>query len=110
MRAATHPRPDIILLDIVMPGLDGFHICELLQADPNTVDIPIIFITASSSETDEVRGLALGGRDFISKPVRPEIVRARVKSQIIQLMQKRAQAYASTTARIIQYRRSHQHL
>lgn len=89
VRAATHPRPDIILLDIVMPGLDGFHICELLQADPNTVDIPIIFITASSSETDEVRGLALGGRDFISKPVRPEIVRARVKSQIIQLMQKK---------------------
>lgn len=88
-RATTEPRPDIILLDIDMPGLNGYQVCEKLQADPDTVDIPIIFITARDAEADEVRGLEIGGRDFITKPVRPEIVRVRVKSQVTQLLQQR---------------------
>ena len=88
-RADSDPQPDIILLDIDMPGLDGFQVCERLLTNPNTADIPVIFITARNSEADEVKGLAIGGRDFIAKPIRPEIVRARVKSQVTQLLQKR---------------------
>nr|CRH07385.1 Putative response regulator receiver GGDEF [Candidatus Magnetococcus massalia] len=88
-RAMTDPKPDLILLDIVMPGLDGFEVCKKLQINPNTADIPIIFITAKNSEMDEVRGLEMGGTDFISKPIRPEIVKARVRNHMIQLKQKR---------------------
>ncbi len=89
IRTDTGRRPDIILLDISMPELNGFEVCERLQADPDTSDIPIIFVTASRAEADEVAGLALGGSDFISKPVRPEVVRARVKSQVNRLKQRR---------------------
>ncbi len=88
-RATSNPQPDIILLDIVMPGMDGYEVCKKLKSNPNTADIPIIFITAKSSDENEVKGLELGGADFISKPIRPEIVRARVKSHVTQLLQKR---------------------
>lgn len=88
-RAMSYPQPDIILLDIIMPGMDGFEVCQKLKVNPDTADIPVIFITAKSSEEDEIRGLELGGADFISKPIRPEIVRARVKCHVTLLLQKR---------------------
>jgi signal transduction histidine kinase len=80
--ARTEPRPDLILLDIMMPGMDGYAVCEALKADPRTRDIPILFVTALTDERDEARGLALGAADYIVKPFRPAIVRARVRTQV----------------------------
>lgn len=74
--------PDIVLLDVEMPGLDGFEVCRRLKADPLTSHIPIIFITARFDEEDEVRGFSLGGSDFIHKPINPTITRARVGTHL----------------------------
>jgi len=74
--------PDLILLDVVMPGMDGFEVCRQLKADDATQDIPVIFVTGLHDEEDETRGLDVGGADFISKPINPRIVRARVKTQL----------------------------
>lgn len=71
--------PDLILLDIMMPQLDGFETCRLLQADPSTKDIPIIFITSLSDVEEKIKGLYLGAVDYITKPFQPEEVLARVK-------------------------------
>ncbi len=76
-------RPDLILLDIMMPGLDGYEVCTRLKSDPHTRDIPIIFLTAKTDIADEERGLELGAVDYITKPVSPPIVRARVKAQLL---------------------------
>jgi CheY-like chemotaxis protein len=78
---ATAP-PDLILLDIVMPGMDGFEVCRRLKADEKTADIPVIFITALDDIAAETRGLALGAIDFITKPFNPAVVRARVRNHI----------------------------
>lgn len=75
--------PNLILLDVVMPGMDGLEVCRQLKADPFTSDIPIIFVTAQSDPEDETRALEVGGVDFISKPVNPAVVRARVKTHLI---------------------------
>ncbi len=80
--ARSEPRPDIILLDVMMPGLDGYGVLERLRALPETSDIPVIFVTAADSEADEERGLALGAVDYIHKPVKPAIVRARVRTHL----------------------------
>lgn len=74
--------PDMVLLDVVMPGIDGFEVCRRLKADSRTADIPVIFVTASSDEAAETHGLALGAVDFISKPISPAIVRARVRTHL----------------------------
>jgi diguanylate cyclase (GGDEF)-like protein len=74
--------PDLILLDVVMPGMDGFEVCQSLKANPDTQDIPVIFVTAHTDAQQETRGLDVGAVDFISKPVNPAVVRARVKTQI----------------------------
>ena len=74
--------PDLVLLDIVMPGMDGFDVCAELKADPITRDIPVIFVTAHTDAAQETRGLDLGAVDFIFKPVNPAVVRARVKTQL----------------------------
>jgi diguanylate cyclase (GGDEF)-like protein len=74
--------PDLILLDIVMPGLDGYEVCSALKASPETRDIPVIFVTAHTEAAQETRGLEAGAVDFISKPVNPAVVRARVKTHI----------------------------
>jgi diguanylate cyclase (GGDEF)-like protein len=75
-------QPDLVLLDVVMPGLDGFEVCRRLKADPATRDIPVIFVTAHSDEAAETRGLDAGAVDFITKPINPKIVRARVRTQL----------------------------
>jgi putative two-component system response regulator len=75
-------KPDLILLDIMMPGLSGYEVCKILKDDPATRDIPIIFLTAMSATEDEKKGLELGAADFITKPVNPPIVLARVATQL----------------------------
>ncbi len=84
-QALEHCRttpPDLVLLDIVMPGMDGFEVCAALRADPTTCDIPVIFVTAHTDAAQETKGLEVGAVDFISKPVNPAVVRARVKTQL----------------------------
>lgn len=75
--------PDLILLDVVMPDMGGLEVCRLLKNDPETGAIPIIFVTAQDSPEDETRGLGAGAVDFITKPVNPAIVRARVRTHLI---------------------------
>lgn len=82
LKVAAAKQPDLILLDVVMPGMDGHEVCRRLKADPATRDIPVIFVTAHSDEDAETQGLALGAVDFISKPINPPIVRARVKTHL----------------------------
>ncbi len=80
--AASEPRPDIILLDIMMPGMDGYAVINHLQADPALRDIPVIFVTAMDADDDETRGLQLGAVDYVAKPIRPAILLARVNTQL----------------------------
>lgn len=75
-------KPDLILLDVMMPGLDGYSVCERLKTDPVTARIPVIFVTALSESADEERGFALGGVDYIVKPLRAAVVRARVRTHL----------------------------
>ena len=81
-RAAGEPRPDMILLDVMMPGMDGYEVCRRLKADAATSAIPVIFVTAMSDVGDETAGFALGAVDYITKPISPPIVQARVKAHI----------------------------
>jgi len=80
--AAAQPQPDIILLDIMMPGMDGYETLQHLQASPTTASIPVMFVTAMSGDDDEFKGLELGAVDYISKPVRPAILLARLRTQL----------------------------
>jgi CheY-like chemotaxis protein len=80
---ATDPRPDLILLDVLMPGMDGYSVLSWLKENPDTRDIPVIFVTAMEAEQDEEKGLALGAVDYITKPIKPAILLARVKTQLI---------------------------
>ncbi|WP_329603124.1 diguanylate cyclase [Undibacterium baiyunense] len=76
-------QPDLVLLDLIMPEMDGYQVCQRLKADSITRDIPVIFITAQTDESAEEKGLDLGAVDFISKPINPRIVRARIKTHLI---------------------------
>jgi len=80
--AASQPPPDLILLDVMMPGLDGYAVLAQLQQNPGTSEIPVIFVTAMANAQDEERGLALGAADYISKPIKPAVVLARVRTQL----------------------------
>ena len=80
--AAAAPPPDLILLDVMMPGLDGYQVFERLRADPATREIPVIFITALDGKEAELRGLELGAVDYITKPIVPALVLARINTQL----------------------------
>jgi len=80
--ARSGSPPDLILLDIMMPGLSGYEVCEQLKRDPATRSIPIIFLTAMAATENETRGLELGAVDFVTKPVNPPIVLARVATHL----------------------------
>ena len=82
LHIAQHQLPDLILLDAVMPGMDGYAVCAALRGADLTRDIPIIFVTALNSPEDETRALDAGAADFISKPVNAAVVRARVRTQL----------------------------
>ena len=75
-------KPDLILLDVMMPGLSGYEVCEALKANPDTAEIPVIFLTALSNVEDEQRGLDAGAVDYVTKPISPPVVLARVKSHL----------------------------
>ena len=74
--------PDLILLDIMMPGLNGYEVCRRLKAHPPTRNVPVIFVTAMSEVEDETKGLELGGVDYVTKPISPPIVKARIKTHL----------------------------
>lgn len=80
--AQSASPPDLILLDIMMPGLDGYQVCKQLKSDPKTSGIPIIFVTALSEVSDEEKGLNLGAVDYITKPFHLPIVKARVRNHM----------------------------
>jgi two-component system cell cycle response regulator len=88
-RANKNPRPDLVLLDIMLPDTDGYEVCVLLKDNPDTRDIPVIFLTARDSEEDETRGLEVGAADFITKPIRPDILQARIRTQLMLQEQRR---------------------
>ena len=79
---AMKSPPDMVLLDVMMPRMDGYEVCTRLKADPRTADIPVIFVTARNSEYDEAHGLGLGAVDYIAKPIKPAIVKARIKTHL----------------------------
>ena len=81
--AGSDAPPDLILLDIMMPGLDGYEVCRRLKREPGTANIPVIFLTAKADMDDEIKGLALGAVDYIIKPISPPIVMARVKNHLL---------------------------
>lgn len=80
--ASSTSRPDLILLDIIMPDLDGYQVIKLLKSDEYTSKIPVIFITAKGLEEDEAKGFELGAVDYITKPFKPVVVKARIKSHL----------------------------
>jgi putative two-component system response regulator len=80
--ATTPPLPDMILLDVRMPGMDGYEVCRQLKAHPASANIPVIFVTAMSDEQDEERGLSLGAVDYVTKRISPVIVRARLRTHL----------------------------
>jgi two-component system, sensor histidine kinase and response regulator len=82
LRAVAHRRPDLILLDVMMPRVSGYDVCRQLKSDPATADIPIIFLTAKVEEADVVKGFDLGAVDYVSKPVQQEVLLARVRTQL----------------------------
>ncbi|MBF0179194.1 MAG: response regulator [Magnetococcales bacterium] len=82
LRMTREKRPDLILLDIQMPGMDGVEVCKRLKEEPRTRRIPVIFITAISASATETEGLEAGAVDYITKPIRPDIVRLRVRNHL----------------------------
>ena len=109
--AQSDPKPDLILLDVIMPELDGLEVCRHLKSTPETSSIPIIFITSQSTPQDEVKGFSIGAVDYISKPFYPPVVLSRVKAQIAlheqskkleQLVKERTKELESTRLSIIQ--------
>jgi len=80
--ASREPRPAIILLDVMMPGMDGYEVCRRLKADPDTRNIPVIFVTARDDDIDEEQGFDVGAVDYIAKPVRHRVVLSRVRAHL----------------------------
>jgi putative two-component system response regulator len=80
--AQSVPKPEMILLDVMMPEMDGYEVCRQLKANPITSDIPVLFVTAKANACDEEQGFALGAVDYITKPISPPRVKARVRTHI----------------------------
>jgi phosphoserine phosphatase RsbU/P len=77
------PQPDLILLDVTMPEMDGYEVCSLLKAAPESRDIPVIFLTGKTETDDETRGFEVGAVDYIHKPFSPAVVKARVHTHLV---------------------------
>lgn len=82
LEAITKHRPSLILLDVQMPDLSGYEVCERIQQNPGTAAIPVIFVTALDAAVDETRGFEVGAVDYITKPISPPVVRARVRTHL----------------------------
>lgn len=89
IKVACAVKPDLILLDVMMPGMDGFETCRLLKEDFRTRAIPVIFVTALGEVKDEAKGFDVGGVDYITKPANPSLLRARVKTHLALYDQKK---------------------
>lgn len=99
LELAARELPDLILLDVMMPEMTGFEVCQQLKAQTNTVHIPVIFVTALKDEVDETKGFASGAVDYISKPITPAIVKARVRTHLSLI---RAEELKKTHLQLIQ--------
>lgn len=82
IRLTCEQQPDLILTDVMMPGMTGFDVCKALKKRPETARIPVIFVTALNDEQDEAYGFEVGGVDYITKPISPSVVLARVKTHL----------------------------
>ncbi|MBF0519696.1 MAG: response regulator [Nitrospirae bacterium] len=82
LEIALTTKPDLILLDVVMPEIDGYELCRQLKKEPSSKDVPVMFVTSMSQETDETIGLELGAVDYITKPINPNIVKLRIKNHL----------------------------
>lgn len=82
LQLAKNVNPDLILLDVMMPGMDGYEVCEKLQEDERTNHIPVIFLTALTQQEEEEKGLSIGGVDYITKPFEPSLLKARIKTHL----------------------------
>lgn len=100
LKVVEKSKPDMILLDIMMPGMDGYEVCRRLKANPATANIPVIFISAKNAEQDERTGLELGAVDYITKPISPAITKRRIETHLDLYNQNRAleQKVAERTA------------
>ena len=81
--AAADEKPDLILLDVMMPEMDGYEVCRRLKADPTTREIPVIFLTAQTDAEDETRGFQVGAVDYVHKPFSPAVMKARVHTHLV---------------------------
>ena len=84
LKIAQKQSPDLILLDINMPGMDGFEVCSKLKSDEITAHIPVIFLTAELDSTSKQKGLDLGAVDYVTKPINPEVLKESVRNQLYQ--------------------------
>ncbi len=108
LEKAEAVQPDMIVLDIQMPEMDGYEVCTRLKANENTADIPVVFLTASNSVEDEERGLEIGATDFIRKPISPKIVFARASNILnLQAATRKLVQLASTDPLTNAYNRRH---
>ena len=82
LELARQEQPDLVLLDVMMPGMSGYEVCAALKAHPSTASVPVIFVTALTETADEVEGFEAGAVDYITKPVSPPVVRARVRTHL----------------------------
>ena len=80
LKAARAATPDLVVLDLMLPGVDGLEVCRLLRRDPRTKEIPIVMLTARGEETDIVKGLELGADDYVTKPFSPKVLVARIRA------------------------------
>ncbi len=88
LKVVEQQQPDLVLLDIMMPEMDGYEVCERLKASEETRDIPVIFLTAKRETEDEARGFALGAVDYITKPINPPLLKTRVRTHLLLKQQK----------------------
>lgn len=108
LEKAASFEPDVIVLDVQMPDMDGYEVCQRLKSDENTAGIPVVFLTANSSNEDEERGLEIGATDFIRKPISPQIVRTRVSNILkLQSATRQLEMLASTDSLTGAYNRRH---
>ena len=96
LREARASQPDLIVLDLMLPGLDGLEVCKNLKGDPKTKDIPVVMLTATGTEADVVTGLELGADDYVVKPFSPRVLIARVKAVL-----RRKKAHEHTEAEVV---------
>ncbi len=100
LRAAHYLRPNIILLDIQLPDIDGFEVCRQIKADPDLQDVPVIFVTGATDVDSQVKAFDVGGRDYITKPFKEIVVLTRIQNQLeIQQLQQETRAFTQLQER-----------